>query len=268
MRIGEIELEIIDVITFTGVMITFVTGVLNLWQNKKSLYINNITRFRVMWISTLRGHIASLKELSNITNLYIITRNETNKIPYRRELEKVVSLIKMHLNFTGKYDIELISKVEKLKSTLNSYLLMHYCKNEIKLTNDDYELVKKFKVTVEAISEKQVLDQLLNLASYSKNINSKNLFELKKAVKLAYEDNPELIKQIVKESDYIISQYENEIDCLNSEIDMIVQIYLKAEWIRCKVETKIWPHNKYNQERVIQELEREYKNINEVNTKH
>ncbi len=268
MRLGEIELEIIDIITFTGIMITFVTGVLNLFQNKKSLYINNITRFRVIWINTLRGHIASLKELSNITNLYIITKNETNKISYRRELEKVVSLIKMHLSFTGKCDVQLISKVEKLKATINSYLLMHYCKNEINLINDDYELLKKFDEVVDAISEKQVLEKLLSLAAYSKNINSASLFELKKTVKSVYADNPLLIKQISKESDYAISQYESEIDRLNNEIDMIVQICLKAEWIRCKVETRIWPNNKYNEEEVIHNLQKEYRRINEMKIKH
>jgi hypothetical protein len=61
MRVGEIELEIIDIITFTGIMITFITGVLNLCQNKKTLYINNITKFRVIWINTFRSYIASLK---------------------------------------------------------------------------------------------------------------------------------------------------------------------------------------------------------------
>lgn len=268
MRIGEIELEIIDIITFTGVMITFITGVLNLYQNKKSLYINNITRFRVMWISTFRGHIASLKELSNITNLYIITKNETNKMPYRRELEKVVSLIKMHLNFTGKYDIKLIEKVEKLKSVLNSYLLMHYCKNEIELVKDDHELVKKIDSIVEAISERQVLEQFLHLAKYDEDIKSPSLFELKKTVKSVYDDNIKLIKLVAEESDYIISQYESEIDCLNNEIDKIVQIYLKAEWIRCKVETRIWPNNKYDEEKVIQKLENEYESMNEARFKH
>lgn len=264
MRIREVELEIIDIITFTGIMITFITGVLNLCQNKKSLYLNNITKFRVIWISTFRGQIASLKELSNITNLYIITKNGTNKIAYRRELEKVVSLIKMHLNFTGKYDIELISKVEQLKSTLNGYLLMHYCKNTIELTNNDDELLKKFDEVVDGINEKQVLEQLLNMALKDNNTNTSKLLNLKKEVRLTYMNNPALIKQIVKESDYIISQYESEIDCLNNDIDTIVQIYLKAEWIRCKVETRIWPWNRYNEEKVVRELQKKYRSINKM----
>lgn len=36
MRIGELEIAIIDIITFTGILITLLTGVLNLFQNKKN----------------------------------------------------------------------------------------------------------------------------------------------------------------------------------------------------------------------------------------
>ncbi|WP_459478776.1 hypothetical protein [Clostridium saccharoperbutylacetonicum] len=261
MRVGEIELEIIDIITFTGIMITFITGVLNLCQNKKTLYINNITKFRVIWINTFRSYIASLKELSNITNLYIITKDGFNKIAYRRELEKIVSLIKMHLNFTGKHDIILISKVEELKVALNSYLLIYYCKNTIKFIKNEEELLIKFDEIIDSISEKRVLEQFLNLGINTENLNNMSLFELKKQVKLLYLANPVLISQIIKESDYLINKYENEIDCLNSEIDVLVQIYLKAEWIRCKVETRIWPYNRFNEDKTIKKLHKKYKKV-------
>ncbi|EKQ51016.1 MULTISPECIES: hypothetical protein [unclassified Clostridium] len=267
MRIGEFELAVIDIITFTGLLITFLTGVLNLLQNKKTLYINNITRFRVIWITTLRTHISCLKELSNITNLYIRTKEGTNKIEYRRELEKVVSLIKMHLNFTGSIDMELISKIDELKATLNSYLLLYHCKNSIKLVEDDNDLIDKFYDAVDVISEKKLLKQFLNIAIKNKKIEeinsteNLNLFDLKSRVKLACMGDLELIKQIIKESDYMISNYENEIECLNNDIDTIVHIYLKAEWIRCKIETKIWPYNRYNEEQVIQKLRKEYQKI-------
>jgi hypothetical protein len=269
MRIGEVELAIIDIITFTGIIITLLTGILNLFQNKKTLYINNITRFRVIWITTLRTHIANLKELSNITNLYVRTKDGTNKIDYRRELEKVVSLIKMQLNFTGKLDIKLISKVESLKVILNSYLLIYYCRNTIKSVENDNELVTKFNEVVDIISEKKVLIELLNIVINDEEfekmdkIKTLNLLELKNEVKLIYEDNSKLIRKIVEKSDYIINNYENEIESLNRDIDDIVQIYLKAEWIRCKIETRMWPCNKYNEEKVINKLQNIYKNIKE-----
>ncbi|WP_315069763.1 hypothetical protein [uncultured Clostridium sp.] len=271
MKIGETELAIIDVITFTGILITFLTGVLNLSQNKKSLYINNITRFRVIWITTFRTHIACLKELSNITNLYVRTKDGTNKIAYRRELEKVVALIKMHLNFTGKLDIELISKVEELKSTINSYLLMYYCKNKIKSIENNSELVNEFYEVIEVISEKKVLQDIWDLAMSNNNfekmdsIERLNLIGLKNQVKLACKNNPELIKKINNKSNQIIEKYECEIGALNEDIDEIVQIYLKAEWIRCKVETRIWPYNRYNEEKVINKLRSRSHNSKVIN---
>ncbi|WP_026888149.1 hypothetical protein [Clostridium beijerinckii] len=267
MRIGELEIAIIDIITFTGILITLLTGVLNLFQNKKTLYINNITRFRVIWITTLRTHIASLKELSNITNLYIRTKDGTNKIEYRRDLDKIVSLIKMHLNFTGKLDIELISKVEELKATLNSYLLIYYCKNTIKSAENDGDILTKFYEAIDVISEKKILKEFLTMADNYNKVEQKsdsyslNLLEFKNEVKSAYKDNPELIKHMLEKSDYIVSNYENEIESLNRDIDELVQICLKAEWIRCKVETRIWPYNKYDEEKVVAKLKNEYKNI-------
>lgn len=267
MRIGELEIAIIDIITFTGILITLLTGVLNLFQNKKTLYINNITRFRVIWITTLRTHIASLKELSNITNLYIRTKDGSNKVGYRRELDKIVSLIKMHLNFTGKLDIELILKVEELKATLNSYLLIYYCKNAIKSAERNEDITTKFYEAIDVISEKKILKEFLVMANSYKNVENKNninllnLLELKNEVKSAYSDDLQLINNIVEKSDYIVSNYENQIESLNRDIDELVQICLKAEWIRCKVETRIWPYNKYNEERVITKLKDEYKNI-------
>ena len=265
MKIGEVELEIIDIITFIGIIITFFTGVLNLFLNKKSLYINNITKFRVIWITTLRGHIANLKELSNITNLYIITKDGTNKITYRRELEKNVSLIKMYLNFTSKLDRELIAKIDELKATINSYLLIYYCRNTIKSVDNDDELVTKFNETVDIIREKKVLEELLNIAVNNKriqNITDKkdmNLLDLRDNIKVVYMDDRPLIREILKQSDYIINDWENEIEELNKDIDNIVQIYLKAEWFRCKIETRMWPFSRYNEEKVVSKLQKEYK---------
>lgn len=265
MRIGDVEIEIIDIITFIGIIITFLTGVFNLFQNKKSLYINNITRFRVIWITTLRGHIANLKELSNITNLYIIAKDGTNKISYRRELEKNVSLIRMYLNFMSRLDNELISKIEDLKATINSYLLMSFCKNSIKAVENDDELVTKFNEVVDIINEKKVLRELLNIVQGNKNIGKiteikeSSLLELRKHIKIAYGEDCVAIREILKQSEYIINNLEIEIEDLNKEIDDIVQIYLKAEWIKCKIETKMWPFSIYNEEKVISKLEKEYR---------
>lgn len=267
MRVGEVEVELIDIITFIGIIITFLTGVLNLFQNKKSLYINNITKYRMIWITTLRTHIANLKELSNLTNLYIITKEGADKVTYRRELDRNTSLIKMHLNFTGILDAELMSKVDELKAIINSYLLMYYCINTIKAVDNDNDLVTKFNEAIGVICEKKVIEEVLSIAINNKKIEivgeikNLDLVNLKIKVKEAYKNDYLLIREIVRQSDCIISGWENKIEELGRDIDEIVQIYLKAEWIRCKMETRMFIFSKYNEEKVIDKLKLEYKNI-------
>ena len=106
---------------------------------------------------------------------------------------------------------------------------------------------------------------LLNIARNNKKIQKiteikdVNLLDLRNNVKVAYMDDSVLIREILKQSDYIINDWENEIEGLNKDIDDIVQIYLKAEWIRCKIETRMWPFSRYNEEKVVNKLQKEYK---------
>lgn len=264
MRIGEVELKTIDIVTFLGMIITLFTSILNLFQNKKSIYINSITRYRISWINTLRMYVANLKELSNTTNLYISTKDGSNKIKYRRELDKVVSLIKMHLNFVGDFDNKFLSKIEELRVMINSYLLLNYYKNSINNVKNNEELINKFNEVVDVISERRVLEDLLNIGRYNKNTDNfgnvkvLNLLDLKKKTKLLYLDDNDLISQSTHEVEYIIQECENKIEKLNEEIDEIVQIYLKAEWIRCKRETRMWPFSIYNEEKIIKQLQEKY----------
>lgn len=265
MKIGGVEIKTIDIVTFLGMIITLFTSILNLFQNKKSIYINNITRYRVSWINTLRIHISNLKELSNVTNLYISTKDGSNKIKYRRELDKVVSLIKLHLNFAGEFDNKFLEKIEELKSIINSYLMLYYYKKAIDTTNNEDELIEKFNEAIDVISEKRVLEELLNIGinderiKINESIKGFSLLDLKKKTKNIYLADDSLIRKAACEVEYIIQYYENQIEKINYEIDEIVQIYLKAEWIRCKRETKMWPFSIYNEEKTIKELQDKYR---------
>ena len=214
----------------------------------------------------MRIHVSNLKELSNITNLYISTKDVSNKIKYRRELDKVVSLIKLHLNFTGELDNRFLEKIEELKFILNSYLILYYYKKSIDSASNDYELTKKFNEVIDIISEKKPLEELLNIGidnkrkKYTSNVNVTSILDIKKKIKLIYLSENALIRKAAHEVEYIIQDYENKIEKINNEIDEIVQIYLKAEWIRCKRETKMWPFSIYNEEKTIKDLQDKYRN--------
>lgn len=263
MRIGKVEIGTIDIVTFVGMSITLFTSILNLFQNKKSMYINNITKYRVTWISELKNYISTLKEISNLTNLHIISKSITNKMEFRCELEKNVSLIKMHLNFSKALDRELINKVEKIKSIINSYLFMSYYKEELQDITHDKELLDKFYKVIETINEKKILKEIIAMAKISDVINLDTLttLELKNKIKKLYGKNYLAIKKVLVESDYILQKYENELEVLNEQIDKLVQVYLKIEWIRCKRETRMWPFNKYNEEKEIKKLIKKYEEV-------
>ena len=37
-----------------------------------------------------------------------------------------------------------------------------------------------------------------------------------------------------------LQRYENELEVIQDELDELIQIYLKIEWIKCKKETRMW----------------------------
>ncbi|MBE6070631.1 MAG: hypothetical protein E7208_01600 [Clostridium butyricum] len=263
MRIGKVEIGTIDIVTFVGMVITLFTSILNLFQNKKSMYISNITKYRVTWISELKNYISTLKEISNLTNLHIISENVTDKMEFRRQLEKNVSLIKMHLNFLKALDRQLIAKMEKIKSIINSYLFVSYYREELKDITYDKELLERFYKVIETINEKKLLKEIISMVKVNIVINLDMLttLELKNKIKELYREDYFAIKKIIIESDHILQKYENELEVLNEQIDKLVQIYLKIEWIRCKRETRMWPFNKYDEEKEIKKLIKKYEEV-------
>lgn len=258
MKIGNIEIQTIDMVTFLGMMITLFTSVLNLFQNKKSIYINNITKYRVTWLDDFKKHISKLKELSNITNLYIISRNVKDKMNFRCELERNIMLIKMHLNFSKNLDRKVINDIEIIKAIINNYLLLNYCIYEIDNINDDI-LLEKFIVILETINEKCFLKELIKLSDKKQNINidELNILQLKQTIKDTYDNN--IIKNIKINGHEILQRYENELEIIQEELDEVIQIYLKIEWIKCKKETRMWPFTIYDEDKEIEKLYKKYR---------
>ncbi len=258
MKIGKIEIQTIDIVTFFGMIITLFTSILNLFQNRKSMYINNITRYRVTWLDELKNHISKLKELSNITNLYIISRDVKDKMNFRCELEKNIALIKMHLDFSKNLDRKVMNNIEKIKSIINNYLLLNYYKYELDNV-DDEEILEKFYIILEIINEKCFLKELIKLSGKKQNVNigESDILQLKYEIKKLYD--VDTIKYIKINSNEILQTYENELEVIQDELDELIQIYLKIEWIKCNKETRMWPFTIYDEDKEIEKLYRKYK---------
>lgn len=263
MKIGKVEIQAIDIVTFLGMIITLFTSILNLFQNKKSMYINNITKYRVTWLDELKNHISKLKELSNVTNLYIISRDVKDKMNFRCELERNISLIKMHLNFSKNLDRKVMNNIEKIKSIINNYLLLSYYKYELD-NIDDEEILRKFYTILEIINEKCFLKELIRLSEKKQNINigEFDILQLKYEIKELYDVNT--IKNIKINSNEILQRYENELEVIQEELDELIQIYLKIEWIKCKKETRMWPFTIYDEDKEIAKLYRKYRNLDKL----
>ena len=262
MKIGKVEIQTIDIVTFLGMIITLFTSILNLFQNKKSMYINNITKYRVTWLDELKNHISKLKELSNVTNLYIISRDIRDKMNFRCELERSIALIKMHLNFSKKLDRKVMNNIEEIKSIINNYLLLNYYKDELDNV-DDNNILEKFYIILEIINEKCFLKELIKLGGKKQNIDELDILQLKHEIKEIYDTNT--IKNIKTNSNEILQRYENELEFIQEELDEVIQIYLKIEWIKCKKETRMWPFTIYNEDKEIKKLYGSYRNQDKLN---
>ena len=87
--------------------------------------------------------------------------------------------------------------------------------------------------------------------------------QLKHEIKEIYDTNT--IKNIKTNSNEILQRYENELEFIQEELDEVIQIYLKIEWIKCKKETRMWPFTIYNEDKEIKKLYRSYRNQDKLN---
>lgn len=258
----EINTQISYIVTFIGVCLTFFIGIINFFQSRKNNYVNSITKYRVEWINTLRIYVSEFKTLSNTTQIISISKAGKDKKAYRREIERITSLIKMHLNFLGKIDKEIIIEIEELKILINSYILLSHYRNISDLNNRGADL-KEF---LKDISNKKTLGYILEIANCIKGIDIdelKNLNITQQKKRLLGNNSNYLMafqEKLFKNIDSILDKILEEFDIKNNTIDRLFQIYLKAEWTRCKKETRLWPFNNYNEDKIVCKLKKQYDN--------
>lgn len=254
----EITTNISYIVTLIGICLTFFIGIINFFQSRKNNYVNSITKYRVEWINTLRNYVSEFKTLSNKTQLISISKANVDKKPYRREIERITSLIKMHLNFLGKIDKEIIIEMEELKLLINSYILLSHYRNMSEKNNTGWDL--------KDVWDRKTFGYILDIGNCIEGLdidklNNLNIIQQKKLI-LENNVNDLIVLQnkLFENIDNILEKILEEFDIKNNEIDRLFQIYLKAEWTRCKKETRLWPFNKYNEDKIICKLKQKYDN--------
>lgn len=250
MKLGEVQVTVIDMVTFVGMMITLFSSLLNLFQNRKSLYINNIIKYRLESIDELRNNICELMKLSNTANLNIMCSHVNNKMNFRSELEKCVTNIRMHLNFSKEIDKIIIQISESEKRIINNYLYMNYLKN-IK-TKENIE--DAFIEMLNEINDKYFFQEIIKIKQEC--LDDKNRYELYKEVINLYKNNKD-IDELLNCTESILNSYEDEIEKLNDKLCKAVHIYIEDKWKKCRIEMKAWPFNKFDEKYELDKLIKE-----------
>ena len=228
-----------DAIIAIGIVLTLVVSILSLYYSKRNNqavhYVNSITKNRVEWIYKLREYISEYVALVTIDEhtLFIDGEEELSRHFEKVRLKK--TNIQLLLNYTGKWDSEIIRIIEELerKSTkfYGSLKLLE------SITDNNLEDIEIDKLVAEnTFVRSYVVDFMKSQGyTYSEDIFGLCFFMLllDDIKKLRYE------KKLSSWDVGICLYNKNLIDEIKQLIDklvQIVQVYLKFEWNRVKYE--------------------------------
>lgn len=224
-----------DYITLAGIIITFLVGVLNLFNglftNKRTVYVNAVTSERVKWMGQLKE---LLSEYLSITSFYeqkpFLENNELKE--YFERLLYLKNRIKLHLNPTDEKDkeiVDLIDKINKKIFSLYDFRKFYLMKDE---TAEDY--IKKLESIPEEIREElfKKLIQKCPVDDINKMLKDEDSILREHFFNLFNEELHEIVKRKFgfKGKDDLVTWSERLTE-LSSE-------YLKEEWERVKMEAQ------------------------------
>lgn len=149
----NITVELKDIIYGFGILLTFIVGAWNLFNNykisRKTTFINTVTAERVKWIEQLRQDISSFSGLTH-TWCFSELEGKPDENEILKEVDRLRHVIRLRLNPEGEHDqkIEvLIQKIPKLTHISNREELQQALEDLTvttqKLLKDEWEKVKK-----------------------------------------------------------------------------------------------------------------------------
>lgn len=225
-------MEMKDVLTLTGVLITLVVGIASLINglvtNKRTLYVNAITSERVKWMGQLKELLA---EHLSLTALYD-HRNFLQGAELNNYLERLTYLrnrIKLHLNPAGKKDRTIIRLIDRI----NEKIIMIYDYGKITSTSEEGS-IERFEKILELLHSKFINDiedkyWLLKSREKYNNANDEDKIEL-------FNSGKERLYEILrKELGYKVKDISSK---LSKELVELSSEYLKEEWERVKLESQ------------------------------
>lgn len=230
-----------NVITFIGILLTFLTSAFSLYyswkSSKSSKYIDTITKNRIEWICNLRDLISEYISLTMITPLSALLCCDDLSIYYRK-VRNLNMKIKLMLNFYEEMDKKIILIADELEKASHDYysflsFFEDYTAEGLTDLEKDYIIVNnKFSSNylISYLEEKNMpIEEELHLYNRS-DVLSEKLSSLKSK-------GLEYINFLLN----LNAQYEklnSDILSMADQLTKETQIYLKFEWNRVKREAK------------------------------
>lgn len=236
---------ITSVCALIGIIINIV---INLGQSKKQRTAEIITTNRVEWMQKLKDYVS---EYIGMVEFYYDKPIPNDLNLYLSQLYCITTKIKLHLNFNGKQDKEIISKIQLLNESYEK--IFQLSKNQNIFSDNEglkKEALQKIIDYYLEMHEKEMGQDIgLNILKEA-NIDINNIEQCKKFYNKYIENNKKYQEKIPdKLLEYIDSDMRgcmNKIESLSELITLLLQIYLKTEWERVKIESKAGNSNKFN----------------------
>jgi hypothetical protein len=112
------KMEIKDIVTAGGIVLTFAVGVTSLIigiiNSKKTIFINSVTSSRIKWIDVIRDTISEFCGLTYHYSLTHLELEQKDKNQLREKVDKLRFLIKLQLNRNDKFDKIIIDKIDTI----------------------------------------------------------------------------------------------------------------------------------------------------------
>lgn len=219
---------------------------------RKNRLTDVITSNRVEWMQKLKDYISKYESMVS----YYYDKQIPQDIPeFINNLYELTAQIKLHLNYKGKADIEIIDYINQINVAFEKLLFLRKSlkdSKDYKISEDVisyycYEYPDMFSLLYKEICEEH-------------NVNFNDISSIEKMID-ELRSEPEQIKQLViKQVQIIDKDIKEQINKLKygHEILMILtQIYLKTEWERVKVEAKSGSIAEYDFDKQYEENKKE-----------
>lgn len=263
------KLEPKDWVVLIGIIITAMFSLGNFILSIRRTKLENITKYRVEWISKFRCELSDFLGFINYEGMCANSFEFKSFSEYKSNLYKKKDLILFYLNFKGKIDLKIENSINKIVDS--AIIILNLLRLRVVCYENKGVKSLIFKQHIQSIGDECYIKFLFNYA-----INNNKYTELSDESMIKINKN-ELKKKIVAEYCSVINAQEffnkffNDIDGIlslklddiNEEMNELIRnirIYLKSEWNRVKRESNMF-FRMYKEEKEIEKLINEYKKV-------